>query len=123
MKSLLKCLILITSNILVIGLIAQPLLVQEKNFYLNSVWQEYMPEVYSISDSMIVTAGLNTNLNTLSMNIFLRWMHVDGTVVREKEIFNIDNPEGFSFDLPSFNLKSAIDDDFIYLIAVSAMPL
>jgi hypothetical protein len=97
----------------------QPLLQYENDYYLKSTWQEYMPDVYAINDSIILSAGLNTNLNTLSMNIFVRWMHVDGTILMEREIINIDNPDGFSFELPTYDLESAIDEEFIYLISVS----
>ncbi|HZV69531.1 MAG TPA: hypothetical protein VFG10_08305 [Saprospiraceae bacterium] len=97
----------------------QPLLQFEDDFYLKSAWQEYMPEAYAINDSIIVTAGLNTNVNTLSMNLFVRWMHVDGTIQRETEILNIENPDAGSYYLPSYRIKSAIDDNFIYLISVA----
>jgi hypothetical protein len=99
---------------------AQPPLLQfESEFYLKSSWQEFMPEVYAINDSIIVTAGLNVNMKNLTMNIFVRWMNVDGTILKEKEILNINNPNGFSYGLPTYRVKSTIDEDYIYIIAAS----
>ena len=97
----------------------QPLLLLDDEFHLKRVWQEYMPEVYALNDSIVLSAGLNTNMNTLSMNIFIRWMHVDGSIQREIEILNIDNPDAFSYGLSSYRLKSAIDDNFIYLVSAA----
>jgi len=111
---------IIIGNLLATALNAQqPLLQFEDDFQLKSTWQEFMPEVYAINDSIVVSAGLNTNVNTLSMNLFVRWMHVDGTIQREAEILNIENPNALSYGLSSYRPKSAIDDNFIYLIAVS----
>lgn len=97
----------------------KPLLLPDDEFHLKRVWQEYMPEVYAINDTIVLSAGLNTNLNTLSMNIFIRWMHVDGSIQREIEILNIDNPDALSYGLSSYRIKSAIDENFIYLTAAS----
>ena len=112
--------LIISCNLLATLLMAQqPLLQYEADYHLKAVWQEYLPEHYAINDSIILSAGLSTNMNTLSMNIFVRWMHIDGTILREREILNIDNPEGFSYALPTYDVKSAIDKDFLYIIAVS----
>ena len=112
--------IFVTANFFLFHLNAQqPLLQFETEFKLKSTWQEYMPEAYAINDSIVLTAGLNTNLNTLSMNIFIRWMHLDGSIQREIEILNIDNPDGHSHALPTYRIESAIDEQYIYIIAAS----
>ncbi|MEP6795820.1 MAG: hypothetical protein ABJB16_15945 [Saprospiraceae bacterium] len=88
-------------------------------FQLKATWQEYMPDAFALNDSTYVMAGLTTNMSSLTVNIFLRWMNTDGTVLREKEIFDLPNSEGYSYALNTFYKGSAIDHEYIYVLTAS----
>ncbi len=99
------------------GLGQAALMEYDTAFQLKAARQEYMPDAFAINDSTFVMAGMNTNMVSLTVNIFLRWMKTDGTVVREKEIYNLTNTDTSSYALYTFYEGSAVDHDFIYIIA------
>ncbi|MGB4850425.1 MAG: hypothetical protein WBP41_21035 [Saprospiraceae bacterium] len=120
MQYLIKYLVLLSSLVyLTPGLGQVALMEYDSAFQLKAAWQEYMPDAFAIDDSMFVMAGLTTNMSSLTVNIFIRWMKTDGTVVREKEIYNLANTDGSSYALNTFYEGSAVDHDFIYVLTAS----
>ena len=91
----------------------------EKEFFLKTHWQEYMPDVYPVDDTTFVIVGLNVNMLTSTMNIYFKWLNQEGNVMREKEIFNVSNPERWSYKLDDFYYGSTIDHEYIYVLVWS----
>jgi hypothetical protein len=84
---------------------------------LKSGWQEYMPDAYVLDDSTWVTVGMNVNMVNLTVNVFFRWLSDQGEVLKEVELFHMNNPDTASWLLSDFYNGSAMDDEFIYVLA------
>lgn len=78
-----------------------------------------MPDAYALDDGTILMAGLNTNMSTSTVNIFVRRITTDGDVLGELEIFHISNPDRYSFALETFYDGSTVDNDYVYISAAA----